>query len=289
MKQRCFLMLLSLLLAACVAGCSIMPFEDPEEQRKEEAQVQGQNAAELPVIPSELLDADLTLDEQLTNDQGQTMASYSVNLPQFVVDEAKKGQSFQRINEYYQDQLTGCREDRDSLFTMAKEHYGKSWASAAADQLLYSTEMTYTLTDAPDGYVCVLRTYKLRDGSARAEVYRDAEVFLLDNGWRLTLEELFGSNYEEAEPLLTAGIRAWCVEQGMSEEAAAALNAEDFAQGFGMDADSLLFFLPPFTLSAADDQAHIVSLSLSQFANLLPENIELPAGQPEDATSPHSA
>lgn len=287
--SKILLFFLILMLAAYVAGCTVMPFEDPADQRRQEKQAAEQQAAEEPVVPSDLLDTDLTMSEKLNNNAGQTLALYTAELPQFVVDEAKKGQSFQRINEYYQSQLKGYKEDCESLFAMAREHFGANWASASAQPLLFSTEMSYSLTDAPNDYLCVLHTYKLRDGTADAEVYREAEVFLMDNGWRLTLQELFGSNYEKAEPLLIAGIRNWCTGQGMNKDAAAKLKVADFEQGFGMDADSLMFFLPPFTLSATDSQARTVSLPLQNFADLLPENIAQPAAQPENDSPSHSA
>ena len=289
MDHRKSLTVLALLLAVCTAGCSFMPFEDPDEQRDRALLAAAAPVSNAEVDPADLLDDELSVTETLTGNQGQTLAYYSARLPQFLVEERLKGQSFQRINEYYQEQLSGYEEDCASFFTMVKGHYGEAWADAPADELLFSTEMTYALTAAPEDYVCVLRTYTMRDGAAGTEVYRNAEVFLLDSGWRLSLEELFGSHYEEAAPLLLEGIRAWCLENGMQEERAAALELSEFAPGFGMDGASLLFFLQPFTITAADDQLRTVRLPLSDYADLLPENIltpdeELPASDaPEGA------
>lgn len=288
MIKRYFLSISALVLAALIAGCSIMPYEDPEEQRKQEKQAEQQNS-EVAVVAQELLDTDLTVDEKLTGVSGQSLAIYSARLPQFTVKDGKKSQSFQRINEYYQEQLVGYKEDCHSFFTMVRQHYGVNWTSATVKELLYSTEMTYSLTDAPENYICILRTYKVRDGKSKAQNYRSGEVFLLDSGWRLTLEELFGSHYKEAEPLLKKGIADWCVQHGMTKDAAAKLKPEDYMQGFGMDEDSLLFFLPPFTMSSTDDQARTISLPLSDFSGLLPENIKLPAEQPADDSPTHSA
>lgn len=288
MNHRGTLTLLALLLAVCTAGCSIMPFEDPAEQRAQEQSAAAVKTADVLIDPADLLGDDLKLTQELKNDAGQVLATYSARLPHFTVDEAKKGQSFQRIDDYYSEQLTALQEDCDSFFAMVKEHYGANWAAAAVAQTVFSAELTYALTDAPEGYLCVMSTYTMVSDGA-SEVYRDAEVFLLDSGWRLTLAELFGSHYEEAQPLLLQGIRDWCAANGMSADKTALLALDDFAQSYGMDGDSLLFFLPPFTLSTTDDEARIIRLWLGDYADLLPENVTTDSAAPAKNDSPAGA
>lgn len=265
-------LLIGCLLLMLLSGCAFMPFEDPEDQWAE-ARAAAEKQAELAeMTPAEAQTDDLCLDEQLRNDLGRLLADYRIAVPQFSTDGAH-AQVYRRINDYYAETVSSAREDCDSFFAGARSYYGEEWATAQAPRQLFSIDIGYRLTDAPDGYLCVERTYKMKSGSPEVETHYTADVFLLDSGWRLTLPELFGEeHYPEAAALLMEEIRAWCVANGMTAEAADALTIEDFAPGFGLDRDQLLFFVSPFTLSTSDGAAHTVSVPMSKVAHLLPDN-----------------
>ena len=61
------------------------------------------------------------------------------------------------------------------------------------------------------------------------------------------------------------------------------------ATELSMDGDSLLFFLPPFTLSTTDDEARIIRLWLGDYADLLPENVTTDSAAPAKNDSPAGA
>ena len=95
------------LCALLASGCSILPYESPEEQRAaQEAAKVSRVQAETVVDPAALLTAPLRLSRAMVTESGLTLASYQVTFPQFAENEAK-GQSFARINRYFQNEFTG--------------------------------------------------------------------------------------------------------------------------------------------------------------------------------------
>ena len=75
-------------------------------------------------------------------------------------------------------------------------------------------KIDYDLLDAPAGYLSVQMNFSVWEDTVWEE-YSTAQVFLLDNGWRLTLETLLGEDYEKAAPQLLSSILQWCQDNGI--------------------------------------------------------------------------
>ena len=124
--MRFFALLLSLCL---LAGCSIVPFQTPEEQRAaQEAAEALKREAQTQADPFTALDSAFTLKRTLTNSAGATLATYEVAFPKFS-ENGEKAQSFARINNYYENEITGLIQDAYSFFGEVKKVYGEATTS----------------------------------------------------------------------------------------------------------------------------------------------------------------
>ncbi|MDD7311619.1 MAG: hypothetical protein SOZ49_05200 [Clostridiaceae bacterium] len=257
-----------LLALALLCGCSAMPFTTPEEQQAaqqaaEAAKLENQSRAD----PREALQTDLQFSRLLVNSAGVTLAEYQVRFPYFSKT-GQKAQSFTRINEYYQNELAGLNQDADSLFTSAKEAYGPDWDTVTEADKGFFVDISYQLPQAPEGYLCVQCDFSVCE-NGQTEQYSQAQVFLMDNGWKLTLEALLGSDYETAAPMLLADILQWCEDNGVQVTNPEKRTLEEFSDSYALTGEGFVFYTQPFQLNNKDANRYSIPISLSAYRKML--------------------
>ena len=116
-----YMKLTALTLTLCLlCGCSFMPFTTPEEQQAAlQAAEDARKELEEQLDPALSLQDNLKLRKTLTNSQGVVLAEYAVDFPYFSKTD-KKAQSFERVNDYYLNEITGLNQDAESLFSAVK-------------------------------------------------------------------------------------------------------------------------------------------------------------------------
>ena len=257
-----------LLSLALLAGCSIIPFQTPEEQRAAQQAAEALRLeAQAQADPVAALDGDFILNRVLTNAVGTQLATYRVTFPRFS-ESGEKAQSFARINSFYEDEITGLIQDAYSFFSVVKAAYGEEWDAVTVADKAFSISITYTLLEAPAGYLCVRCDFRVEENS-QVETYSQAQVFLLDNGWRLTMESLLGDGYETAAPKLMASILAWCTNNGIAVTAADTCTLEDFSDNYALTTEGFLFYTEPFQLNNKNANRYSIPVSLSGYRSLL--------------------
>lgn len=260
----------ALLVLLLCGGCGsvLLPFTTPEEQRAaQEAAQAAQLELETRTDPELALGTSLVIQRQLTNSQGVVLAEYSVELPQFSTD-GQKAQSFQRINDYYRNELAGLSQDAESLFAAAKAAYGEEWDTVTEAGEPYSVGIVFTLLDAPEGYLCVRCDFTVEEGGQREE-YSQAQVFLLDNGWVLSLSTLLGDDYETAAPLLLADILSWCEDSQVEVTTPEERTLEEFSDGYALTTEGFLFYTQPFQLTRKNPGRYAIPVSLTPYHRML--------------------
>lgn len=264
-----YIKLLALSLALCLlGGCSFMPFTTPEEQRA--AQEAAENARlelQEQIDPAQAQKEDLKFRKALANSQGTVLAEYTVDFPYFSKTD-QKAQSFERINDYYLNEMVGLNQDAESLFAAAKAAYGEEWDTVTEATLPYSVVIGYQLLEAPAGYVCVQCDYDIQESGQR-EQYSQAQVFLMDNGWKLTLETLFGADYETAAPQLLAAILQWCEDNGIEVTNPDARTLEEFSENYAFTTEGFLFYTQPFQLNNKNATRYTIPVSLNPYRGML--------------------
>ena len=253
---------------ALLAGCSIIPFQTPEEQRaaQEAAQIRKEES-EAHTDPASALEGSYVLSRVLINAAGVTLATYQVTFPRFS-EEGLKSQSFARINNYYSSEISGLAQDAESFFQRVKNYYGESWDTVTDAALDFSVSITYDLLDAPQGYVCI-RTNITVSENGQTESYPRAQVFLLDNGWKLSLQTLFGDNYDTVAPRLLEDILAWCEDSGIQITAPQELTLEVFSDNFALTREGFRFYAEPFALSNKNSNRYAIPVRLSSYIRLM--------------------
>lgn len=262
---RFFVLLLSLTL---LAGCSIVPFQTPEEQRAaQEAAEALKLEAQAQADPFEMLESDFLLSRALTNAQGVTLATYQAAFPKFSED-GEKSQSFSRINNYYENEITGLIQDAYSFFNVVQTAYGEGWDSVTQADKAFRVDIGYELLKAPAGYLCV-RCDFLVEENGQQERYSQSQVFLLDNGWQLTLEALLGDQYDDAAPKLLASILAWCSDNGISVTNADSRELSEFSTNYALTSEGFVFYTEPFQLNNKNANRYSIPVSLSGYRSML--------------------
>lgn len=262
---RFFSLLLSL---ALLAGCSIVPFQTPEEQRAAQETAQALKLeAQAQADPFEMLESSFLLSRTLTNSQGVTLATYQVSFPKFS-ENGEKAQSFSRINSYYENEISGLIQDAYSFFNVVMEAYGEDWDTVTQADKAFRVDIGYELLEAPAGYLCV-RCDFLVEENGQQESYSRAQVFLLDNGWQLTLETLLGDKYEDSAPKLMASILAWCNNNGISVTNAEDRTLEEFSTNYALTSDCFVFYIEPFQLNNKNANRYSIPVSLSGYRSVL--------------------
>lgn len=261
--------LLALPLALCLlCGCSVMPFTTPEEQRAaqeaaENARLELQEQAD----PAQALKDDLKFRKALANSQGTVLAEYTVDFPYFSKTD-QKAQSFERINDYYLNEMAGLNQDAESLFAAAKAYYGETWDTVTEVTQPWSVVIGYELLEAPAGYLCVRCDYDIRESGQR-EQYSQAQVFLLDNGWRLPLETLLGDHYETAAPQILASILTWCQDNGIDVTSPEARTLAEFSENYALTTEGFVFYTQPFQLNNKNANRYAIEVSLNPYRGML--------------------
>ena len=264
-----YIRLIALTLAlTLLAGCSIIPFQTPEEQRAAlEAAQARKEEAEAQADPSAALDGNYLLNRTLTNSAGVTLATYQAAFPRFS-ETGLKAQSFARINSYYSGEISGLAQDADSFFHRVKAYYGEDWdivTDAAAD---FSVSITYELLNAPRDYVSI-RTDITVSENGQAETYPRAQVFLLDNGWKLSLETLLGDNYEKASPMLLEDILEWCGDSGIQVTGSTDRTLEEFSENYALTREGFLFYVEPFALNNKNANRYAIPVDLDDYIGMM--------------------
>lgn len=258
------------LSAALLSGCSLLSFETPEQQlAAAEAARQKRLEVEEDIEITALQSGELSLERTLENSAGCLLATYSVRLPQFSRS-GQKSESFTRINDYFENEFSGLQEACEGFFADVRQLLGEGWneLSELSPEDVSAISVDYALAAAPAGYVSVRCDYTLAENRQK-DSWSQGVVFLLDNGWELSLETLLGSDYDTAAPLLLQGIWDWCEENGVTVSSPERFSLSDFSQGYLLTADSLIFYTQPFQLSNEDGSRYAVALPLSDYAQYL--------------------
>ncbi len=264
------LIALSLCLAL-LCGCSILPFSTPEEQRAAKAADEAARLAlQTQADPAAALQSDLKYRKALANSAGTLLAEYTADFPYFSKT-GQKSRSFERINDYYLNELAGLDQDAQVLFARARAAYGDEWDTVTEATVPFSVTIGYELLEAPAGYASIRCDYRLRQGDQTMD-YVQAQVFLLDNGWRLTLENLFGQDYAQAEPLLLADILRWCEDKGIEVTDRDSRTLSEFSEYYALTREEILFYIKPFTLSNKNAVQYTVPVSIAPYRGMLDIN-----------------
>ncbi len=266
MKEiRLIPLVLSLLL---LCGCSTMPFTTPEEQRAaQEAAQAARLELQEQADPAQALKDSLKFRKALANAQGVVLAEYTVDFPYFSKTD-QKAQSFERINEYYLNEMVGLDLDAEGLFTAAKRFYGEGWNDVTQATQPFAVTIDYELLEAPAGYLSVRCDYHLSQGG-QTDDYSQAQVFLLDNGWRLTLETLLGEDYAAAEPKLLADILRWCDDHGIDVTSPETRTLSEFSENYALTTDGFVFYTQPFQLNNKNANRYSITVSLNAYRGML--------------------
>lgn len=271
MRDMLFKKLLpALLILLLCGGCGsfLLPFTTQEERlAAEQADEAARRELQEQADPALALTSSLIIQRQLTNSQGVVLAEYSVELPQFSTD-GQKAQSFQRINDYYRNELAGLSQDADSLFSAAKAAYGEAWDTVTEATEVYAVRIVSTLLDAPEGYLCVRCDFTVEEGGQREE-YAQARVFLLDNGWVLSLSTLLGADYETAAPQLLSDILGWFEDRQVEVTTPEERTLEEFSDGYALTTEGFLFYTQPFQLTRKNPERYTVSVGLTPYRRML--------------------
>lgn len=266
-SRRLLPALLALLL---LGGCGMVRFETPEEQRAaEEAARKKRQEMEETVDLQALLTDGFYMERELLNSAGCCLAAYSVRLPRFSSD-GQRAESFTRINHYFENEFSGLKEACEGFFTDVQTLAGEEWNSITdlPPDDFSQISVDYELLDAPEGYVTVRCDYTLAENHQK-DRWSQGAVFLLDNGWELSLETLLGADYDNAAPLLMQGILDWCEENAVEVSAPESLRLADFSQGYLLTRDALIFYTEPFQLNNQDGTRYAISLPLSDYEQYL--------------------
>ena len=270
MKHRSYLLRLTA-AALCVgllSGCAIWKFETPEEQRAaQEAQEAKRAQVETAVDPASMQINDLSFSRELVNSQETVLAAYRVTLPRFS-ESGLKSQSFSRINRFFRNEYVGLDQDCQSFLEDAKTGFGENWDNIKEVSSRPGISVDYELLTAPVGYLTVCCRYSVWENSQN-DNYSRCTVFLLDNGWELTLETLFGTNYEKAAPLLMADILEWCEANDVDVTQPERFSLSDFSEGYGLTTRGLLFYTQPFQLNTKDGSRYEITVPLGRYLSLL--------------------
>lgn len=251
-----------------LCGCTLMNFDTPEDQlAAEQAREAKRIQVQAKVDPAAMKLADQSFDKELVNSQGTLLAAYRVTLPHFSESGLKK-ESFSRINQYYTQEFEGLSQDADAFLESAKALYGEGWDQIAQAETRPGVAISYELTEAPEEYLCVRCDYSVWE-NGQNDRYSACTVFLLDNGWELTLETLFGSHYEEAAPKLMQDILSWCEDNAVEVIQPERLQISDFAFGYGITRTALIFYSQPFQLNNSDGTRYEIRIPLSNYLALL--------------------
>ena len=272
------LLCMSLLLST---GCSsLFPYETPEEQEKEQNNLNqgasGENKNE-PIDVEAIRSDDLVYTATLRNAAGSVLATYEGSVPTFLAPSGY-AVSFQRINEHFRIQFDAFREDCAAYFNRVKQYYGEKWDTVEVTDTPFHTRVTCRMFTAPAHYMSMEFVYSTCLDGKTQKTYRLGEVLLLDTGWVLQAEELFGNQYAAAQERVLADVTRWAEENAIiATGSVVTFRGEDLLKNFAMTQQKLVLYLDPYALSAEDSAFHVIYLDLANYADLITD-LEVPEG-----------
>ena len=275
--------LLSFSLLLCTGCSSLFPYESPEDQQQNNQNNFGPSTDEkdTPIDIDAIRSDDLVYTATLRNSAGSVLATYEGSVPTFLAPSGY-AVSFQRINEHFRVQFNAFQQDCEAYFNRVKQHYGKNWDTVTVTDTLFKTSVTCQMFAAPAHYMSMEFVYSTCLDGETQKIYRLGEVLLLDTGWVLQAEELFGSKYAEAQSRVLADVTQWAVEKNIIPAGSVVtFTADMLLKNFALTQTQLVLYLDAYSLSASDRSAHVVYLDLEDYADLITD-LKLPEGSKED-------
>ena len=275
--------LLSFSLLLCTGCSSLFPYESPEDQQQNNQNNFGPSTDEkdTPIDIDAIRSDDLVYTATLRNSAGSVLATYEGSVPTFLAPSGY-AVSFQRINEHFRVQFNAFQQDCEAYFNRVKQHYGKNWDTVTVTDTPFKTSVTCQMFDAPAHYMSMEFVYSTCLDGETQKIYRLGEVLLLDTGWVLQAEELFGSKYAEAQSRVLADVAQWAVEKNIIPAGSVVtFTADTLLKNFALTQTQLVLYLDAYSLSASDRSAHVVYLDLEDYADLITD-LKLPEGSKED-------
>ena len=275
--------LLSFSLLLCTGCSSLFPYESPEDQQQNNQNNFGPSTDEkdIPIDIDAIRSDDLVYTATLRNSAGSVLATYEGSVPTFLAPSGY-AVSFQRINEHFRVQFNAFQQDCEAYFNRVKQHYGKNWDTVTVTDTLFKTSVTCQMFAAPAHYMSMEFVYSTCLDGETQKIYRLGEVLLLDTGWVLQAEELFGSKYAEAQSRVLADVTQWVVEKNIIPAGSVVtFTADTLLKNFALTQTQLVLYLDAYSLSASDRSAHVVYLDLEDYADLITD-LKLPEGSKED-------
>ena len=275
--------LLSFSLLLCTGCSSLFPYESPEDQQQNNQNNFGPSTDEkdTPIDIDAIRSDDLVYTATLRNSAGSVLATYEGSVPTFLAPSGY-AVSFQRINEHFRVQFNAFQQDCEAYFNRVKQHYGKNWDTVTVTDTPFKTSVTCQMFAAPAHYMSMEFVYSTCLDGETQKIYRLGEVLLLDTGWVLQAEELFGSKYAEAQSRVLADVTQWAVEKNIIPAGSVVtFTADTLLKNFALTQTQLVLYLDAYSLSASDRSAHVVYLNLEDYADLITD-LKLPEGSKED-------
>ena len=275
--------LLSFSLLLCTGCSSLFPYESPEDQQQNNQNNFGPSTDEkdTPIDIDAIRSDDLVYTATLRNSAGSVLATYEGSVPTFLAPSGY-AVSFQRINEHFRVQFNAFQQDCEAYFNRVKQHYGKNWDTVTVTDTPFKTSVTCQMFAAPAHYMSMEFVYSTCLDGETQKIYRLGEVLLLDTGWVLQAEELFGSKYAEAQSRVLADVTQWAVEKNIIPAGSVVtFTADTLLKNFALTQTQLVLYLDAYSLSASDRSAHVVYLDLEDYADLITD-LKLPEGSKED-------
>ena len=275
--------LLSFSLLLCTGCSSLFPYESPEDQQQNNQNNFGPSTDEkdIPIDIDAIRSDDLVYTATLRNSAGSVLATYEGSVPTFLAPSGY-AVSFQRINEHFRVQFNAFQQDCEAYFNRVKQHYGKNWDTVTVTDTPFKTSVTCQMFAAPAHYMSMEFVYSTCLDGETQKIYRLGEVLLLDTGWVLQAEELFGSKYAEAQSRVLADVTQWVVEKNIIPAGSVVtFTADTLLKNFALTQTQLVLYLDAYSLSASDRSAHVVYLDLEDYADLITD-LKLPEGSKED-------
>jgi hypothetical protein len=267
--RKVVLFFLSLLL---LGGCDLLPFQTAESIRaREEEKLEMAERTRL-VPPADMLTSVKTIVRELKNEKGRVLARYEGAIPVFSAVGYQET-ACARMNEFYEGEFSEYNGDCEAFFASVREAYGPDWGLAEPEGV-YSVSFTYELMDTPLRYICVKRTYTYAKPWGDGYVLYYPEIFLAENGWKLSFNGLFGLNAEDAVELVMEQIALWCDANNVPHERLDGLSIEDFWEDIAMTREALIIYVPSFTLSTNDKNSYEIKLDMKLFESKLTEPVD---------------
>lgn len=254
-NKKALAILLSLSLSFSVfSGCALLQFEDPEELKQQEQEMQERETVEVIKPDKVLIDDRLVMDESLTDDAGKELAWYRASFPYF--DEGDN-QALANINEYYESEFSHLADDKDRFFKLVQEQ--------PSDKVRASL-FTYKILASDETYFTVLRCFESSNTLGKTSMTYYCEVFSAATGWKLKFSDVFGNQSEKALELIRGGIEQWCKDKGY--ETNWVFNSEDevFTDNFTFSTDTLYIGLPSHTSPGGET---LIELELDEINELI--------------------